>query len=218
MKSVETAQYQHVPDWLARRYPAIAALEDNPLYLALTGRRYCRRWLRLWRRRKHWLGMNSQAKYLYPLAVVFCLIPPLAIIGIILLIIAGHRTQNLAVSFRQESKTGRMMDLYLSLTPEQMADGYAAARLIPGRWGAYIFMILMGLISLGCMIFAFSPWGYNKKEAFIILSAAPCIVCILTPMIFMENILIAYRTIARGARDAADPSLLARTKKALQIR
>ncbi|MFC1601737.1 hypothetical protein ACFL34_05255 [Candidatus Sumerlaeota bacterium] len=35
--------FQHVPSWLARRFALIAALEDNPLFLRETGKRYASR-------------------------------------------------------------------------------------------------------------------------------------------------------------------------------
>lgn len=59
--------YQHVPAFLARRFPAIAELEDNPLYLRATGKAYCSQRSK----RRFWQGQWQVAVFILYVLCIF---------------------------------------------------------------------------------------------------------------------------------------------------
>ncbi|MCX7047947.1 MAG: hypothetical protein NTX50_20980 [Candidatus Sumerlaeota bacterium] len=202
----DPTQLKHVPIWLAQRYSFIAALEDNPLYLALAGKAYCGRgWFGP--RRKSWFARKRVLLWLFSVAFVLCLVPPF-IQGLILLMIAGRYSANFGVALREEAKSGRLTDFYLSMDSKTIVDALVVSRVLPTRWGLIGYIIFS--IALACATTAILLFGPRLPfyQALIILNAMSCAAVPLIPIAHVAAAINCYRQISRAVQSAAGDTIL----------
>lgn len=201
-------RYQHVPGWLARKYPFVAALEDNPLYLAMTGQKYCSRcWGRLWQRRKRWFEGGVSATFW--VVLVIDVVVALYFYAWWWIVVAASMVgkRNCTADLRAEARSGRLLDFYLSMSPRQIVDGLAGARLFTLYRFHLALLVVAGASAIVLTPALFFADTYGTKTALAALSALSYIALACVPSAFIGGAIGCYHSIGKGMVMASEFSL-----------
>lgn len=152
-------------------------LDENPLYLALSGRAY--------RRSNRFLKPGSDILRVFqkpfsPLRLpgYLALWPPFTLIGLLILSRPVISAKSIERILRQQAREGRLMDLYLAMTPEDLAHALLHERFRRlNRNGKVLKAVVVGILAPGCFIYLnYFNLFYAGINGAIVLLAIACVV------------------------------------------
>ncbi|MCX7049661.1 MAG: hypothetical protein NTX50_29765 [Candidatus Sumerlaeota bacterium] len=207
-------QYKYVPAWLARRYPVIASLEENPLALYLSGCGYgVRRWYSGGKARA---PIASAPYYMLPMLILFASVfASVFCIGALFspVVLVFFRYFMFEKWWRECGRDGKLMDWYLCMGPQEIVLGIAGGRLIGRTAGHAVAATVLSLpVCVLVYLGGLSSSGFDWPDIASLLLAASGVFCIYAMqfLVAMDSIYTTLEAIALSARRAAIPHVAAR--------